>query len=292
MTCYVVGRVRSLVGSSCAAAWTRKGVLPPRHGRLMHQLSITTKSHISNQEVSSLVGDPDLEDPFVFEPPGSGYVPVSQRYGSGSGSFHHQAKRVRKTLIPAIFCEFFFKIFFKLFFYLDSGASKALRHVWSRGQASAQPDSTDWKDPRGVRGPARKCHAHSQQGESRTILQTGGIGKNSVSALRADSKIGSRCFQRQKSENSGRVHVHSSLYRSGFCATVLSSQINFISSKHANVFGLFWVPCYCTQFTDKHPVLQNLQMSSFCFGFRSTVFSSQINIQFFKTWKCLRFWNF
>ncbi len=50
MTCYVVGRVRSLVGSSCSAAWTRKGVLP-RQGRLMHQLSITTKSHISNQEV-------------------------------------------------------------------------------------------------------------------------------------------------------------------------------------------------------------------------------------------------
>ncbi len=59
MTCYVVGRVRSLLGSSsCSAAWTRKGVLPPRHGRLMHQLSITTKSHISNQEVSSRVGDP------------------------------------------------------------------------------------------------------------------------------------------------------------------------------------------------------------------------------------------
>ncbi len=56
MTCYVVGRVLSLVGSSsCSAAWTRKGVLP-RHWRLMHQLSITTKSHISNQEVSSRVG--------------------------------------------------------------------------------------------------------------------------------------------------------------------------------------------------------------------------------------------
>ncbi len=32
---------------------------------------------------------------YVIGPPGSG--PVSQRYGSGSGSFYHQAKIVRKT---------------------------------------------------------------------------------------------------------------------------------------------------------------------------------------------------
>jgi hypothetical protein len=31
-------------------------------------------------------------------PPGS----VSQRYGYGSGSFYHQAKIVRKTLIPTV----------------------------------------------------------------------------------------------------------------------------------------------------------------------------------------------
>jgi hypothetical protein len=31
-------------------------------------------------------------DPYVFGPPG----PVSHKYGSGSGSFHHQAKMVRK----------------------------------------------------------------------------------------------------------------------------------------------------------------------------------------------------
>ncbi len=37
-------------------------------------------------------------DPHVFGPPGSGSI--SQRYGSGSGSFYHQAKIVRKTLIP------------------------------------------------------------------------------------------------------------------------------------------------------------------------------------------------
>ncbi len=43
--------------------------------------------------------DPDLH---VFWPPGSGSGSISQRYGSGagSGSFYHQAKSVRKTLIP------------------------------------------------------------------------------------------------------------------------------------------------------------------------------------------------
>jgi hypothetical protein len=42
----------------------------------------------------------DPQDPHVFEPPGSGSGSVSQRYGSGSGSFNHQAKKIRKTLIP------------------------------------------------------------------------------------------------------------------------------------------------------------------------------------------------
>jgi hypothetical protein len=42
---------------------------------------------------TSSVPDPD---PHVFGPPGSGST--SQRYGSGSGSFYHHAKIVRKTL--------------------------------------------------------------------------------------------------------------------------------------------------------------------------------------------------
>ncbi len=51
------------------------------------------------------VADPD---PHVFGPPGSGYGSTSQRYGSGSGScsgsgsFHHHAKILGKTLIPTI----------------------------------------------------------------------------------------------------------------------------------------------------------------------------------------------
>jgi hypothetical protein len=44
------------------------------------------------------VADPDPSDPFDFGPPGSGSI--SQRHGSRSESFHHQAKIVRKTLIP------------------------------------------------------------------------------------------------------------------------------------------------------------------------------------------------
>ena len=48
------------------------------------------------------VADLDPPDPHVFGPPGSGST--SQRYGSGSGSgtFYHHAKIVRKTLIPSI----------------------------------------------------------------------------------------------------------------------------------------------------------------------------------------------
>jgi hypothetical protein len=45
---------------------------------------------------------PDPPDPHVFGPPGSGSGSTSQRYGSGSGSFYHLAKIVRKTLIPTI----------------------------------------------------------------------------------------------------------------------------------------------------------------------------------------------
>ncbi len=47
------------------------------------------------------VADPD---PYVFGPPGSGSTSISTRYrsGSDSGSFYHQAKIVRKTLIPSV----------------------------------------------------------------------------------------------------------------------------------------------------------------------------------------------
>ncbi len=50
-------------------------------------------------EVTSSVADLD-PDPYVFGPPGSGSI--SQRNGSGSWFFYHQAKIVRKTLIPSV----------------------------------------------------------------------------------------------------------------------------------------------------------------------------------------------
>jgi hypothetical protein len=53
-----------------------------------------------NLKLESSVADPDPPDPHVFGPPGSGSGSISQKYGSGSGSFYHQAQKVRKTLIP------------------------------------------------------------------------------------------------------------------------------------------------------------------------------------------------
>jgi hypothetical protein len=44
--------------------------------------------------------DPDPSDPYVYGPPGSGSGSFSQRYGSGS--FHQQAKIVKKNLIQTV----------------------------------------------------------------------------------------------------------------------------------------------------------------------------------------------
>jgi hypothetical protein len=64
---------------------------------------------------------------YVFGPPVSGSV--SQRYGSGfgSGSFYHQAKKVRKTLIFTV-CDLFipFFIFEKWYRYLPKEISKKI----------------------------------------------------------------------------------------------------------------------------------------------------------------------
>ncbi len=53
-----------------------------------------------NVYVCGSVPNPDPPDPHVFEPSGSGSI--SQRYGSGSGSFYHQAKKIRKTLMSTV----------------------------------------------------------------------------------------------------------------------------------------------------------------------------------------------
>jgi hypothetical protein len=56
-----------------------------------------SEERAAKRYVKGSVPDPD---PHVFGPPGS--VSICQRYGSGSGSFRHHAKIVRKTLIPTI----------------------------------------------------------------------------------------------------------------------------------------------------------------------------------------------
>jgi hypothetical protein len=55
------------------------------------------KSHIEpdrRDPPSAVLSDPPDTDLYVFGPP-------------GSGSFYHQAKIVRKTLIPTVFCLFY-----------------------------------------------------------------------------------------------------------------------------------------------------------------------------------------
>ncbi len=68
---------------------TQVGAHEGRAGLSVNQIWETFKLHPVN---------PDPTDPHVFGPPGSGST--SQRYGSGS--FYHQAKIVRKPLIPTV----------------------------------------------------------------------------------------------------------------------------------------------------------------------------------------------
>ncbi len=69
------------------------------------QAGHTQESSGRLQQVECSVADPDPSDPYVFGPPGSGIGSSSQRHGSGS--FHHQAKIVRKTLILTVLLLFF-----------------------------------------------------------------------------------------------------------------------------------------------------------------------------------------
>ncbi len=78
-----------------------------RPGQLPHPADTEALDEDIDIIVVSGVADPDPSDPYVFGPPGSGSI--SQRYGSGSGSFYHQSKMkntenstVRKILIPTV----------------------------------------------------------------------------------------------------------------------------------------------------------------------------------------------
>jgi hypothetical protein len=83
-------------------------------------------------DVGNSVADPDPPDPHVFGPPGSGSI--SQRYGSGSGSgsFYHQAKKIKKTLIPtALRLLFDFLSLKMIYMFLQSGSIPP-SEVWIR----------------------------------------------------------------------------------------------------------------------------------------------------------------
>ncbi len=56
--------------------------------------------------------NPDPSDPYVFGPPGSGSGSISQRYGSGSGSDYHQAKK-KKNLDSYCFVTSFWLFIFE-----------------------------------------------------------------------------------------------------------------------------------------------------------------------------------
>ncbi len=77
---------------------------------------------LHKQDKKSVFPDPDPPDPHVHGPPGSGSI--SQRYGSGSGSFYHHAKIVRKTLIPTILCLFLTFYLWKMMYMLCTVPSK------------------------------------------------------------------------------------------------------------------------------------------------------------------------
>ncbi len=65
--------------------------LCPRPGRLKYGWRSASRLH-TTKLVNSVAGpNPDPSDPYVFGPS-----------GSGSGSFYHQAKVVRKTCIPTV----------------------------------------------------------------------------------------------------------------------------------------------------------------------------------------------
>jgi hypothetical protein len=74
----------SCLVANCSKSWLFKN----------HQTPTYTNPVYYSIPVSS-VADPET---YVFGPPGSG----SAGQKSGSGSFHHQAKIVRKNLIPAV----------------------------------------------------------------------------------------------------------------------------------------------------------------------------------------------
>ncbi len=88
-------------------------LLKSHYERILYPLDVFEKEEASKvredkemkAKVTISVAEQDPSDPYVFGPPGSGSGSISQKYGSGS--FYHQAKIVRKTLIPTALCLLF-----------------------------------------------------------------------------------------------------------------------------------------------------------------------------------------
>jgi hypothetical protein len=74
-------------------------------------------------------------DPYVFGPPGFGSV--SQRYGSGSCSFYHHAKMLRKPLF-LLFCDIFITFYLRKMtqMYLQKIISRKIVYITGSGSGS------------------------------------------------------------------------------------------------------------------------------------------------------------
>jgi hypothetical protein len=69
--------------------------LSAKDGSQETMVNLLGQSHRAPIPTSLFLYERGAVFPRVFGPPGSGSI--SQRYGSGSGSFYHKAKIVRKT---------------------------------------------------------------------------------------------------------------------------------------------------------------------------------------------------
>jgi hypothetical protein len=80
-----------------------------RHGLVVYDRSAANSGEWRGggafKQITS-VGDPDPEVPYVFRPPGSASGSVRHKYGSGAGSFHDQAKIVRKSCLYCFVTSF------------------------------------------------------------------------------------------------------------------------------------------------------------------------------------------
>ncbi len=110
-------------------------------------------------------------DPHVFWPPRSGSGSISQRYGSGSksGSFYHQAKIIRKTLIPTALTSFWLFIFQND---VNAPSKRNKQKTRIRIRIRIRIHSEAWiRGSRSGAGSTPKCHG------SATLFQTFAFGK-------------------------------------------------------------------------------------------------------------------